>query len=762
MGMDTILFDREEANLRAKQTLKRYEDVFNCRVLMFGVLNEETKNSKTKFLNMDYPILFENMKRQLINKKVKFDRQQLKLSKQQSVQITGALSSPQHSSSSSGVRKRSFLKQASSPLSALEHAIKEETIDDLSNERRNKVISHDTSIYYDQSAIDSGSSDSFVLDDDDEGEDIHYFTAARSHRLSLNHSEEMIRNDSSEDNTQNPFNHSHHKQMSQQIGNFQYYDVKSYEEIFSIQFDFQNFLSAKDYKSYKSNICKSSICNHKQSKILADNSSNFDKRCLLQSSFDNLSIDYSKYPLLETQGLTLNILEVDKTQLLNSSSLSSIQKLQINQADVFVFELRDCSMVLDNPYMGFEQKSDLEEILQELEQLIPTIYENMDPTSQNLETPFIFSCHSCNDHKDNDHTIEHGAIKQLNPKILKFFKDLGINYQTNFFPTCLKDSHRHGSTSGVDSSSESTKKERSSSINNNLQSKLSDNLSYSTATVNHDTGRLMVTSLEETTYQICRKVFINKLDMYYQVEKKNGRLVSSSTNESSSLANQSTSSFSVSKDVRALSNGAPPIQSPVFTNRVIFNTGASTRQDTDQLITPTTENYTIHSQSTDANLTYFNSQQRLRSNNSSPVMYRSALRSEATTATKANTGSSSSTSPISDLINPARTSILGSENNTESNEDDLVRNGFSANEILLSPSNILSEVKSIEDNTKTDVYNQDVNSIAPEAPEIEYIRKKGSNGSSDNKKPTSIVSKQVRTPAEQKQRQKEGACCVVM
>ena len=831
MCIETVLFDREEANLSVNHSIKRYEDVFNCRMLLFGFGKEDKPARQAKFLNMDYPILYENLKRQLINKKIKLDKKEkrLKLTKNHSSPNNATfLSSPQHSASG-GIRKRSFLKNASSPLSALNHTIKEETCTDFANNNNNSssssknmkktLANYNNNSEYNQSAIESDSSDSLEIgefvnydavdnaidsndeddddDDDNDGEDMHFFSTTRSHRLSLSHSEEKKISDFIENPSQSTYNKHQKKRSTVTGGAGQYFESNVYEEIFSIHVDFQNFQTAETFKHYKTNITKNTLLANKPMKCLnMDHCDSFDKTSLLQPSLEDLDIDYSKYPELENQDLIVNLLEVNKNDLLNSSSLSSIQRLQITQADAFVFELRDCSMVLDNPYLAFDQKDALAEILQELEQLIPIIYENMDPSSQNLETPFMFTCCTCNGHRDNNHTIENGSVRQLNPKLVKFFKDLGINYRTSFYPTTMQkdvgfqSSERLADSAATNAENNYNSDARPMSFSSNSVPTIrnNENINHLTATVNHDTGRLMVMSTEEVVYNMTRKIVNSKLDAYYQVERKNGTLASSSHNGSSSGLAQRESAFFVSKDVRESTNRTPPFQSPSFTNSVVFN-NSITRLDSDQLYTPTTENYTLHSQLTDSNMNYFNNQNKARSNASSPIMYRAGLKSEATaasnTAATANNNnnnnnkqhtesypsspsltSTSASSPVHtrNIISNSKSNVTSegtgnifaakSNNNNESlekqqrnsakNSDSEKRRDSEQKESIV----VVAEPKT----ASTDGgYSSDTN-----------ITKRITGTSKESKKDVKVTVKNSKKPVADKKKQKDGLCCVVM
>ncbi|XBW35978.1 hypothetical protein QEN19_001551 [Hanseniaspora menglaensis] len=690
MRTGTILFDREEADLSKKHDTKRYEDIFNCRVILLGFTNEHTKERYKKFLNMDYPILHVNLKRQMINKKIKLEKKIVRLNRQQSTP-----------SVQSEFRKKSFLKQNSSPLSALENVIKEEHIDKA----------FESPSYYDYSAIDSDSSESFILDEEEEGEDMHYFTTARSHRLSMNYSEELAHTDSIEE----PLNTHLNPTLPSPIGGNHYYKHKTFEEVQSFQFDFQNFQPAQNYKEYKDNIIKNTISSNKPCKYLVDEADSFDKAVLLEASLDDMKVNYSKYPHFENQALNFHLLEMKQDDFLDQS-LTNVQKLQISQTDAFVFQLQDCSQVMDNQYSDFDQSEGIDKILSELEQLLPTLYENLDPTSQNLETPFLFTCCSCDDHKDNGTSIDNGMIKKLNPKLLKFFTDLGINYQTSFFPVSMNGTSIENTIRLNEQNDQLLENNmgKTDYLNNSIATKSPEHSSFITATVNHDTGRLLVASVEETLFFAARKVVSSKLDMYYQVEKKNGRLTTHTSHGNSSTTNNTESSFFVSKDVREASNRTPPIHSPSFINTSYLN-ASSLRQEIDSLTTPATENFTVFSQSPAANLSMVNNSQKIQSKNLSPVLQRTILKSNTTAALQNSNENQDSSELIASNVPHDRSVIVSNlaivNNNNDSNSVslELSQNIKVYNNDQLNSSNDQAEIRNekflkvdeVDENAKT-------------------------------------------------------------
>lgn len=627
------LFDLQETNVSSSDDIKRYEDLFNCRLLLIGFDPTADSIRRHKFTNMNYPVLYENLKTQMLNKKIKMEKMRAKLKKKNSeyLEESNRSVSPQVQS-----RKRSFLKQNSSPLSAIENIIQE-------NQRSDFQLANSAS------AIDSSSDSSNIISDDEEdGENFENLMATRSHRVSFNHSEEQFRlstHSNSEYNSEGRRSYQQAEYSQQRYKSYnQFLDYNYDDTSFNIQLDFKSFQKSPTYNKYKAEIIRSNILKKKEPKYLMDNSRQIlDKSIFIEKAFDDL--DINKYPQLDNQSMNVNVISASRSNILENSA-SSLQRLQILQTDVFMFELKDCCVYKDEGFdMSSEfndehEKDSLDSILYELEQIIPLIYETIDPSSQNMETSIMFCCCCCNNHVDNDNTISGGYIRSLNPKLLRFFEDLGINYKTNFFPISrVKNDivYRPEEKDDLFSLSRSDSAKYTSHVHNNNYPALirnRNNVSHVLATVNHDTGRLFVKSVEETLYDVGRKSIIGKTDVLYQkspkLEKKSEHTSiyggSSSSislknsegkqtpltlhndiNDNNSTSNTQ-SSFFVSKDVRESTNKSPPIYSPAFQNNIIFNSEKNNVGDFiekkvgSQIYTPATDTQVVGEDLSDAHM----------------------------------------------------------------------------------------------------------------------------------------------------------------
>ena len=615
------LFDLHETNVSSHDDIKRYEDLFNCRLMLIGFDPAADNMRKQKFSNMDYPVLYENLKTQMLNKKVKMEKMKAKLKKRNSDYLdeSNRSVSPQFQS-----RKRSFMKQNTSPLSALENTIQEHERTAFNSINNNSVI-------------DSSDDSSNIFSDEEEGENFENLMASRSHRVSFNHSEEQFRtsvhsaleynnnNETRRNYQQVEYSHQRYKSYNQ------FLDLNIDDSLFSIQLDFKSFQKSSTYNKYKAEIIKSSILKKKEPKYLIDNSKQIlDKSIFIEKAFGEL--DMEKHPILENQSMDFNVLSVSRDNILENSA-SSLQKLQILQTDVFMFELKDCcdykeeSYYMNNEYNDESEKNSLDNILFELEQIITLIYETIDPSSQDIETTLMFCCCGCNNHVDNDSTISGGYIKNINPKLLKFFDDLGVNYKTNFFPISrvkndiVYKAEEHDDLFNL---MKSTEPKSPSQVHNNNYPALvrkKTNVSHVLATVSHDTGRLFVKSVEEALYDVGRKVITGKTDVLYRkspkLEKKseqtsiyggssssislrnsegkqNPSTLNNDINDNNSTSNTQ-SSFFVSKDVRDSTNKSPLIYSPGFQNKILFNNEGNSVDDfikqksTSQTYTPVTD-----------------------------------------------------------------------------------------------------------------------------------------------------------------------------
>lgn len=607
--MNTIqLFDLRETNVSSHEDIKRYEDLFNCRVMLIGFDPTADSIRKNKFSNMDYPVLYENLKTQMLSKKFKMEKMRAKLKKKNSDYFDDS------NRSSPTSRKTSFLRQNSSPLSALENTIDENQRLDFNN--------------MNGSVIDSSDDSSPIISDEEEGETFENLMATRSHRLSFNHAEEQKRlsmhaasdsniSDSRRVYQKTDYSHQRFKSYNQ------FLDISNEEPLYNVQLDFKAFQKAPTYNKYKAEIIKNNLIKKKEPKPLIDNSNDFtDKSIFTEKRFEDLDLDDNV--ALENQSMNFNALTVSRHGILENSD-SSLQRLQILQTDVFMFELRDCSAFkeesyIDNDYESSDDAS-LDSILFELEQIISLIYEVVDPSTQNIESSLMFCCCACNNHVDNDTNISGGYIKSLNPKLLRFFENLGINYKTNFFPISrAKNDIIYRPEENVDLFSQSKpedSKNTSLVYNNNYPAiKKQNNVSHVLETVSYDTGRLSVKSVEETLYGVGRKAIIAKTDVLYQkmpkIEKESENAsVFEGSHSSLSLKNvdgkqtpltsqkdvtdnnsnsNTQSSFFVSKDVRASTNRSPLLVSPVFQNNIMFNTefNRDTITDDNEAYTPFT------------------------------------------------------------------------------------------------------------------------------------------------------------------------------
>lgn len=602
------LFDLRETNVSSYEDIKRYEDLFNCRVMLIGFDPTADNIRKNKFSNMDYPVLYENLKTQMLSKKLKMEKMRAKLKKKNSDYLDDS------SVSSPTSRKTSFLRQNSSPLSALENTIDENQRLDFNN--------------VNNSVIDSSDDSSPIVSDEEEGENFENLLATRSHRLSFNHAEEQKRlsmhaaSDTNISDTRRAYQKTDYSHQRFKSYN-QFLDINNEEPLYNVQLDFKAFQKAPTYNKYKAEIIKNNLIKKKEPKFLVDNSNDFtDKSIFIEKRFEEL--DLSDNVALENQSMNFNALTVSRHSILENSD-SKLQRLQILQTDIFIFELRDCctfkeESYIDNDYESSENAS-LDSILYELEQIIPLIYEVVDPSTQNIESSLMFCCCCCNNHVDNDINISGGYIKSLNPKLLRFFENLGINYRTNFFPISRnKNDIIYRPEENVDLFSQSKledSKNTSLFYNNNYPAiKKQKNVSHVLASVSYDTGRLSVKSVEETLYILGRKSIIAKTDVLYQkmpkIEKEcESASVFEGSHSSSSLKNadgkqspltlqkdvtdnnsnsNTQSSFFVSKDVRASTNRSPMLVSPAFQNNTMFNTefNRETVTDDNEAYTPVT------------------------------------------------------------------------------------------------------------------------------------------------------------------------------
>lgn len=606
------LFDLRETNVSSYEDIKRYEDLFNCRVMLIGFDSAGDNIRKNKFSNMDYPVLYENLKTQMLSKKLKMEKMRAKLKKKNSdclddMNISGPTS-----------RKTSFLRQNSSPLSALENTINENQRLDFNN--------------MNSSVIDSSDDSSPIISDEEEGETFENLVATRSHRLSFNFAEEQKRlsmhaasdtiiSDSRRVYQKTDYSHQRFKSYNQ------FLDISSEESSYNVQLDFKAFQKAPTYNKYKAEIIKNNLIKKMEPKFLIDNSNEFtDKSIFTEKRFEELDLDDNA--ALENQSMNFNVLTASRQGILENSD-SSLQRLQILQTDIFILELRDCCAFKEEPYIDndYESSEDasLESILFELEQLISLIYEVVDPSTQNIESSLMFCCCCCNNHVDNDTNISGGYIKSLNPKLVRFFENLGINYKTNFFPISrTKNDIIYRPEENVDLFSQSKfedSKNTSLVHNNNFPAiKKQSNVSHVLATVSHDTGRLSVKSVEETLYDVGRKSIIAKTDVLYQkmpkIEKESDASIFEGSHSSLSLKNadgkqtpltsqkdvtdnnsnsNTQSSFFVSKDVRASTNRSPPLVSPAFQKNIVFNTEfiRGTGTDDNEAYTPVTNTLII-------------------------------------------------------------------------------------------------------------------------------------------------------------------------
>ncbi|CAI8506784.1 unnamed protein product [Hanseniaspora opuntiae] len=571
--MNTIqLFDLRETNVSSHEDIKRYEDLFNCRVMLIGFDPTADSIRKNKFSNMDYPVLYENLKTQMLSKKFKMEKMRAKLKKKNSDYFDDS------NRSSPTSRKTSFLRQNSSPLSALENTIDENQRLDFNN--------------MNGSVIDSSDDSSPIISDEEEGETFENLMATRSHRLSFNQAEEQKRlsmhaaSDSNISDSRRVYQKADYSHQRFKSYN-QFLDISNEEPLYNVQLDFKAFQKAPTYNKYKAEIIKNNLIKKKEPKPLIDNSNDFtDKSIFTEKRFEDLDLDDNV--ALENQSMNFNALTVSRHGILENSD-SSLQRLQILQTDVFIFELRDCSAFkeesyIDNDYESSEDAS-LDSILFELEQIISLIYEIVDPSTQNIESSLMFCCCACNNHADNDTNISGGYIK----KNVDLFSQIKPEDSKN--------------TSLV--------------YNNNYPAiKKQNNVSHVLETVSYDTGRLSVKSVEETLYGVGRKAIIAKTDVLYQkmpkIEKESENAsVFEGSHSSLSLKNvdgkqtpltsqkdvtdnnsnsNTQSSFFVSKDVRASTNRSPLLVSPVFQNNIMFNTefNRDTITDDNEAYTPFT------------------------------------------------------------------------------------------------------------------------------------------------------------------------------
>ncbi|KAL6935206.1 uncharacterized protein HGUI_02920 [Hanseniaspora guilliermondii] len=603
------LFDLRETNVSSYEDIRRYEDIFNCRIMLIDFDPSADNIRKNKFSNMDYPVLYENLKTQMLNKKFKMEKMKAKLKKKNSDYLDDNFISSNPTS-----RKTSFLRQNSSPLSALENTIKENQRLDFNN--------------VNNAVIDSSDDSSTIISDEEEGETFENLMATRSHRVSFTHAEEQKRlsmhaaSDSNISESRRVYQQTDYSQQRFKSYN-QFLDIRNDEPLYNIQLDFKAFQKSPTYNKYKAEIIKNNLIKKKEPKLLIDQSNEFtDKSIFTEKRFDELDLDDNI--ALDNQSMNFSVMNVSRKNILENST-SSLQRLQILQTDIFMFELKDCcafkeEAYIDNDYENSEDAS-LENILFEFEQLISLIYEIVDPSSQNIESSLFFCCCCCNNHVDNDTNISGGYIKSINPKLLKFFENLGINYKTNFFPVSRAKNdiiYRHEENDDLFNQGKFEDSKNTSLVYNNNYPAIrkQNNVSHVLATVSHDTGRLRVKSFEETLYGLGRKSIITKTDVLYQkmpkiVKNVEDTSVYEGSHSSISLKNaegkqtpltlqkdaidnnsnsNTQSSFFVSKDVRASTNRSPPLVSPAFQNNIMFNTESNrdTENDDNQPYTPVT------------------------------------------------------------------------------------------------------------------------------------------------------------------------------
>ena len=627
------LFDLQETNVSSSDEIKRYEDLFNCRLLLIGFDPDAESIRRHKFTNMNYLVLYENLKTQMLNKKIKMEKMRAKLKKKNSEYSEENDSSARFQDQT---RKRSFLKQKSSPLSAIENTIKE-------NQRSDFQLANNAS------AIDSSSDSSNIISDDEiDGENFENIMATRSHRVSFNHSEEQFRFSTHSNSGYNSEGRKSYQQVEYSQQHYESYnqflDYNPDDALFKIHLDFKSFQKSPTYNKYKAEIIRSNILKKKEPKFLMDNSKKIqDKSIFIEKAFDDL--DINKYPHLDNQSMNMNVKNVSRRNILENSG-SSLQRLQILQTDVFMFELKDCCVYKNEGFdVGSEfndehEEDSLDSILYQLEQIISLIYETIDPSSQNMESSIMFCCCGCNNHVDNDTTISGGYIRSLNPKLLRFFDDLGINYKTNFFPVSrLKNDivYRQEEKDDLFSFSRSDSAKYTSHVHNNNYPALmrkKNNVSHVLATVNYDTGRLFVKSVEESLYDVGRKSIIGKTDILYQKSPKSEKkpehtsiyggssssislknsegkrtplTFNNDINDNNSTSNTQ-SSFFVSKDVRESTNKSPPLYSPAFQNNIIFNNEKNNVDDfidkkvSSQIYTPVTDTNVVGGDFSDAHM----------------------------------------------------------------------------------------------------------------------------------------------------------------